>query len=231
MNKLFAKLLCGAVLTCAIQAQSQSVSLTFQDGTDDGFGLKFDNDASANFSIVDIGGSLRMQVPRTGAFQETDIGSGSNPFLAALNAAVLDPSGYTLSYDWYVDTSTFGTGAGNFLQLGSYLNDGDGTYTQDFPNTGTHEVDLNGTQLASGQVFSGTFSQTFAQVFGDTSAFATTPAQTFQRLGFIVNGDGANQSVFFDNVTVAPIPEPSSLALGAVGALSGLMMLIRRCKA
>lgn len=219
----------AAVALGAIQTQAQSVTINFQDGTDDGFGLKFSNDASTNFSIVNIGGSLRMQVPRTGAFQEADIGSGSNPFLSAMDAAVLNPSGYTLSYDWYVDTSTFGAGAGTFFQLGSYINDGTGTYAQDFG--AVKEVELSGTQLASGQVFSGTFSETFAQVYGDTSAFATTPAQTFMRLGFIENGDGANQSVFFDNVTVAPVPEPSSLALGAVGVLSGLMMVVRRRKA
>ena len=159
------------------------------------------------------------------------MGSGSNPFLAAMNAAVLNPSGYTLSYDWVIDTSTWGAGAGTFFQIGSYINAGSGAYQQDFG--AVKEVELSGVQVASGQVFSGTFSGTFASLYGAIGAGFTSPTQTFMRLGFIENGDGAAQGVYLDNITIAPVavPEPSSLALGAFGALSGLMMMIRRRKA
>src|SRR5258708_21836504 len=95
-----------ALLFGAVQAYGQSFTADFQDGTDDGFGLKFNNDASASFPIVNIGGSLRMGILRTGAFQEADRASqGNDAFLAAMNAAVSNPSGYVISYDWYVDTS------------------------------------------------------------------------------------------------------------------------------
>ena len=52
-------------------ARAQSVTFDFQDGTDQGFGSGFGpDDSSKTFSIVNIGGSLRMEVPRSGAFQE-----------------------------------------------------------------------------------------------------------------------------------------------------------------
>jgi len=57
---------------------------------------------------------------------------------------------------------------------------------------------------------------------------------TFQ-IAFQVNGGGNGNpsSITFDvdNVTLTMVPEPSSLALGAMGALGGLMMVIRRRKA
>jgi len=55
-----------AILFGAIQSHSQSITFDFQDGTDQGFGTGFGNDASKTFSIVNIGGSLRMGVPLGG---------------------------------------------------------------------------------------------------------------------------------------------------------------------
>src|SRR5436190_8413078 len=94
------------LLAGAIQTYGQSITFDFQDGTDQGFGGGFGNDASKTFNIVNIGGSLRMEVPRTGAFQEAGRESqGADLFLAAMNAATADPNNYIISYDWYVDTS------------------------------------------------------------------------------------------------------------------------------
>jgi hypothetical protein len=165
-----------------------------------------------------------MAVPRTGAFQEADHGSGSDPFLSAMNAAVLNPSGYTISYDWYVDTSLSPGNYGNFLQVGTYINAGGGAYQQDFGTI--KEVELNGGQLASGQVFSGTFSATFTQAYG-----AIDPGflgQTFMRVGLILNGDGTAATVYFDNISVQPVPEPSSLSLLGLAAPALWMMRRRR---
>jgi hypothetical protein len=215
-----------ALLFGAIQAYGQSVVFDFQNGTDQGFGLKFSNDASASFAIVNIGGSLRMAVPRTGAFQEADRASqGSDAFLAAMNAATLNPSGYQISYDWYVDTSLSPGNNGTFLQLGTYINAGSGAFAQDFPGTGK-DVELNGTQLASGQVFSGTVAETLTQKYG-----ALDPgflAQSFIRMGLILNGDGTAATVYFDNISVTPIPEPASLSLLGLAAAAGWMIRRRR---
>ena len=42
-------------------------------------------------------------------------------------------------------------------------------------------------------------------------------ADTFFRLGLILNGDGTTASVYFDNISVTPVPEPTSLALAGLG--------------
>ena len=204
----------AALLFGSIEARSQSITFDFQDGTDQGFGNGFADDSSKSFPIVNIGGSLRMGVLRTGAFQEAGRQSqGSDLFLAAMNAATLNPSGYLISYDWYVDTS-LSTNNGTFLQLGTYINAGSGAYTQDFPGSGK-DVELNGAQLASGQVFSGTVSETLTQKYG-----ALDPGflgQTFMRFGLIMNGNGSPITVYFDNITIAPIPEPASVSILALG--------------
>src|ERR1700761_5253542 len=92
-----------ALLVCVSKVSAQSDTFTFEDNTDDGFGLKFSNDASANFQIVTDAapgnGTKYMRVPRTGAFQEADRGSGDATFVAAMQAAMANPSGYDISYD------------------------------------------------------------------------------------------------------------------------------------
>jgi hypothetical protein len=202
----------AALVLGGVAARAASVNFDFEDGTDQGFGLKFSNDASASFPIVSVAGSKRMAIARTGAFQEADHGDGSDPFLAAANAAAANPSGYVISYDWYIDTSA--GNQGNFLQLGTYFNSGSGAYTQDFPNAGK-DVELNGTQLASGAVFSGNVTETLTTKYGALAAGFTTPVQTFMRLGLIMNGDGA-ATVYFDNISIHPIPEPASMALAGL---------------
>ena len=96
--------------------------------------------------------------------------------------------------------------------MGTYINGGQGTfpYVQDFPGTGK-DVDLTGAQLASGQAFSGTVTETLSAKYGALHAdFLNAPSQ---RLGFIVNGDGTNATVYFDNVRIRPVPEPAAIAL------------------
>jgi PEP-CTERM motif-containing protein len=211
------------LLLGAVHASAASITYDFEDGTDQGFGAKFSNDASKSFPIVSIGGSKRMEVARTGAFQEADRGSAADAGFAALDAAINNPSAYTISYDWYVDTSLAPGSYGNFLQIGSYVNSGAGGYVQNFGTP--KEVELNGTQLASGSVFSGTVTQTVAAKYGALPA--TFLAQTFQRFGLILNGDGANAKVYFDNISIQPVPEPASLALAAIG-IPALAFVARR---
>jgi hypothetical protein len=208
-----------ALLFTAIHAPAQSVLYDFQDGTSQGW-------ANSGFSgtpvatVSNIGGSIRLYLP-LGGFQVGNVSSGSSldPLYQAMAAAALNPAGYNLSYDWYVDTSGF-SGAG-FLQLGSFVNSSSGYYAQDFPASGK-EVELNGTQLTSGQVFSGHVSVNFAAV-----GYAIPPADTFFRLGLIENGSGTGVGVFFDNISVSPVPEPASLSLLGL-AVPAFWMMRRR---
>jgi hypothetical protein len=208
----------AALLVGTMHVSAANVWFHFQDGTDQGFGHKFSNDASESFPIVAIGGSSRMEVLRNGDFQEADHGGSDQPFLDAFNAAVANPSDYLISYDWYVDTSLSPGNYGTFLQIGTYINAGQGSfpYQQDFPGVGK-DVELNGTQLASGGVFSGTVSETLTTKYGAIHAdFQNAP---FQRLGLIINGDGSQAKVYFDNIRIHPIvPEPASLALIVLAA-------------
>jgi hypothetical protein len=221
MNRLTCFLATTAILCGTTLASAASVTFDFEDGTDQGFGTGFGNDASKSFPIVSIGGSMRMETTLGGfqiAGRETS-NPAENAFQALL-AASADEAGYVLSYDWYIDTSLSPGGFGNFLQLGTFMNAGSGYYAQNFPGTGK-ELELNGTQLASGQVFSGTVAQTFA-----AKGFNIPLGETFFRPGLIMNGDGTAVKMYFDNISIYPlIPEPASLTLFG---LSGVALLGRR---
>jgi hypothetical protein len=212
MRRMCALAAVAALFFGAIESRAQSVTYNFEDGTDQGFGAGFGNDASAVFPIVNIGGSMRMEVMDTAAFQQAgrETGNPADPQYQAMLAASADETLATISYDWYVDTSLSPGNYGSFLQLGTYVNTGSGYYAQNFPNAGK-EVELNGTQLASGQVFSGTVSQTFA-----AKGFNIPLGETFFRLGLISNGDGTQTKIYFDNITISAVPEPTSAALFAL---------------
>jgi hypothetical protein len=194
-------------------ASAQIATFDFEDGTDQGFGTGFGNDASATFPITNIGGSQRLSVLDTASFQQAgrETGNPADPMYIAMLAASVDETLYQVSYDWYVDTSLAPGANGNFLQLGTYVNTGSGYYAQDFPGAGK-DVELNGTQLASGQVFSGNVTETFA-----AKGFNIPLGETFFRIGFISNGDGTGLVVHYDNLVISPVPEPASLALLGLG--------------
>ena len=203
------------------QVHGQSVIFTFGGGTAEGW-------ANSGFSstpvasVSNIGGQNYIFLADNG-FQVGNVASDSPGVLVAFNgamaAAAANPAGYNISYDWYVDTSTF-VGA-TFFQLGTFVNSGSGYYAQNFPTTGK-EVELDGTQLASGQVFSGTVTVNFA-----AAGYAIPTTDTYFRLGIIENGDGTGAGAYFRNISVAPIPEPSSLVLLGL-AVPALLMMRRR---
>jgi len=211
----------AAALFCAASASAQVKVFDFEDLTDQGWGSSFGaDDASANHAIVNIGGSNRMQL-NLGGFQVGSINGSAQPYLAAINTALANPTISTISYDWYVDTTGF-TGA-TFLQLGTFVNAGQAPfpYTQDFP--AVKDVELGGVDLASGQVFQGTHTELVSLKAYDLSspAFVNAPGMRF---GLIMNGDGTGVKVYFDNITITGVPEPASLALLglAIPALVGL---------
>jgi hypothetical protein len=222
MKRVFWLAALGAFAFSVQVALGQSALFDFESGGDQGWGHKFADDASETFPTTLIGGSNRMTVLRNGDFQEADR-STSNPsdaLFTAMAAAAANEAGYLISYDWYIDTAP--GSMGSFLQIGTYVNTGSGYYAQDFPDTGK-DVELNGTQLASGQVFSGTVSETFA-----AKGYNIPAGETFFRLGLIMNGDGANATVHFDNIRVAPVPEPNSL--GLLGSIVAGAVAMRRAR-
>jgi hypothetical protein len=215
---------CAAILLAAASASAATKVFDFEDGTDQGWGSSFGaDDASQVHPIVNIGGSNRMEV-NLGGFQVASINSSANPYLEAINTALANPGLSTISYDWYVDTAGF-TGA-TFLQMGTYVNAGNPPnfpYKQDF-DTPANRAELNGTQLASGSAFSGTNTFTVAQRYGALTAdFLNAPSQ---RLGLILNGDGTNVKVYFDNITIVGVPEPATIAL--LGLVVPALLVARR---
>jgi hypothetical protein len=207
----------------AIQAQSQSVVFNFSGGTPDGW-------ANAGFSgtplatVANISGQNYLAIP-IGGYQVANVASDSSGVLSGFNAAMAaalnNPVGYNLTYSYYIDTATFTT-PGTYLQLASFVNAGSGFYG----STGTpsaYEPQFNGTQVASGSVFSGTVTIPFS-AFG-TDANAAT--ETYFRLGLIINGNGTGVKVNYTDISVSPVPEPTSLALIGLG-MAGLVLIRRR---
>jgi len=218
MKRIFGLAAAVALVIGVIQAQGQSVIFTFADATSGGW-------ANAGFgstplaSVSNIGGQNYIFLP-LGGFQVGNVAHGADgsDFYNAMQAAAANPAGYDISYDWSVNTAAFS--GSTYFQIGSFVNTGSGYYAQDFG--AVKEVELNGAQIASGGVFSGHVSINMAAV-----GFAMPAADTFFRLGLIENGDGTGAGAYFTNISVAPVPEPGSLALIGLG-MASLVMIRRR---
>jgi len=209
----------------AIQAQAQSVLYTFSDGTPDGW-------ANAGFGsappaiVQNIGGNNYISIP-LGGFQAANVGSGYagnlSTFTAAMAAAAANPAGYDISYNYYINTAGF-SGA-TYLQVGTFVNSTSGYYAQNYGSP--NELQLNGTQLASGGVFQGQVTVNLAAI-----GYALPSADTFFRLGLIENGNGTGVSVDFTDISVAPVAVPEPASFGLCGLiLAGGTSLLRRRKA
>jgi hypothetical protein len=218
MKSPFRSATLAVLLFGAIHAEGQGVVYNFTDGTSDGWANSGFGGSPAS-PVSNIGGVNYIFAP-LGGFQVANVSAGANgsDFYNAMQAAAANPAGYTLSYNWLVDTSTFGTGSGTFLQIGTFVNSGSGFYAQD-----ANEAQLSGAQLASGQVISGHVSVNMAAV-----GYSMPAADTFFRLGLIENSDGTTPpvGVYFSGITVAPVPEPSMLSL--FGLAAPALWIIRR---
>jgi len=214
-----------ALVLGATQVQGQSVTFNFSDSTSDGW-VNGGFSSSPASTVVPIGGNNYIS-EAIGGYQVANVNSGTvsgapaSTFNAAFLAALENPAGYDLSYNYYINTTTFTT-PGTYLQLASYVNTGSGYYG----STGTpssYEPSLNGTQVASGSVFSGTVTVPFTAYGTDASA----ATETYFRLGLILNGNGAGINVDYTDISITPVPEPASLALIGLG-MAGLIMIRRR---
>ncbi|HEY1629205.1 MAG TPA: PEP-CTERM sorting domain-containing protein [Tepidisphaeraceae bacterium] len=215
----------------AVRASAQSKTFTFEDGTDDGWQTGFGG-SDAGWPIVTDpapgNGSKYMQLPNNGSFQVAGYSTGntSDPFYTAMQAAFLAPGTYQVSYDWYVNPTTFNgftPTTTSFLQAGLFVNAGSGYYQQDFPGAGK-EIDLSGAQLTGGVALAGHVTVPFTIFPADANA----ATETFFRLGLILNGDSTSETIDFDNISVSPTPEPATL--GLLG-LAGSALAMRRRRA
>lgn len=217
---------CATLLSLAtIQAQGQSVTYTFSDGTSDGW-------ANAGFSgspvatVSNIGGQNYLYLPYV-SFQDGNDASDSAGnlagFNAAMSAAINNPSGYDISYNYYINTATF-TGA-TYLQLGIFVNTGSGYYLQDYSTP--NQISFNGTQLASGQVFTGTVTENLGTMGVNDPSAAT---ESYFRLGLIENTDSGatGVGVYYTDISITPVPEPGTLSLCGLGLAAGAAVLRRR---
>jgi len=208
----------------AIQAQGQSVLFNFSDSTPDGW-VNGGFSSSPASTVSNIGGNNYISIP-LGGFQVANVNSGTvsgtpaSTFNAAMYAALNNPSGYDLNFNYYIDTSTFTT-PGTYLQVGLFVNTGGGFYSQVYGSP--NGLQLNGTQVASGSVFQGQVTIPMSAYAVDASA----ATETYFRLGIVENGDGTGVKVNFTDLSVTPVPEPTTMAFVGLGA-AGLLAIRRR---
>src|SRR5208282_1506566 len=107
-----------------IQAQGQSVTFNFSDNTSDGW-VNGGFTTSPASTVVTIGGNNYIS-ETLGGYQVANVNSGTvsgapaATFNSAFLAALENPAGYDLTYNYSINTSTYTPASvGTYLQLAS----------------------------------------------------------------------------------------------------------------
>lgn len=142
---------------------------------------------------------------------------GQDAFALAMNQAALNPAQWRLELDVTYRDADIPDGSVTFLNLSLWMNSDAG-----FKNV--HSL-----------AFTGGHEDTTKNISVPLTDFAATPLavnSSFYQLGIGMNGNwGAGSAVvYFDNIRLTPVPEPSTVALLSLGAVAGLGALLRRRK-
>lgn len=221
--KRITPILLSLVLATACHA---AVTFTF-DTTLEGFEPANFGDGSANtavsYSTVN-GGSMAISNSRTPAnvfgtfgdvakfFTNNNQTAGSMKALVYSELLSAATNGGTISYDViFTSTSFTGTTPG-FAEVGLF-SQGGGAFDRE-------RVQYNSTQLgASNTRITVPFSVALPQANNDGAAFIGGNNNSFQ-LGFASNFNNAtNFTYYIDNLTIAAVPEPTSIALLGLGSI------------
>jgi hypothetical protein len=213
-------LLAGLTATAQAQVNIISDNLDSHSGATGGYTFGDVTNASHTYvSGVGVGGSVGALIMSD--FTAPGVGYGGVAYQYQLsNAGGLNTSpnlsDYTLSFDALVNKANGGFG----ITVQSWANTG-------FGGTFSQSSSASDYGIATANVF-----QHFSINLGTLGAGLITTGQTLQLAWqmdeFMYGGPGTGDQLVIDNVQLQMVPEPSSLALGALGALSGFAFLRRR---
>jgi hypothetical protein len=170
-----------------------------------------------NSSVGATHGSQSLAVTQTGdnfSWNTLRNNSGTDAFYAAMNAASANEAGYTLELDvTYRDADIPN---GTFLNLSLWMNSDNGFR------------DIHSQALTTTMEDKSVHLSIPLTSFSGTDELASN--SSYYQLGIGMNGDWGTgaATVYFDNINIQAVPEPSTLALLAIASLGGFWVLRRR---
>lgn len=218
MKTRFYSLLTGALLTGALSVHGQLL-FNFETGLDgwilSGFNAKPVTLANSTFGAT--AGSQSLAITQTGdgfSWNTLRNNSGTDAFYNAMNTAAANESVWTLEFD--VTYRDVDIPNGTFLNLSLWVNSDNGfrdIHSQGFTTTAEDRTIHVAVPLTS---------------LSGTDQLAVN--SSFYQMGIGMNGNwGAGPAtIYVDNISLTPVPEPSTIAMLSVGGLLGLALLRRR---